>query len=89
MLEDYIIANITETDDTQIILRRPFLATLGCTIDVKGARITFEVGVCYAAFCFIEDKIVSHNSFLSDLVPLSLKIEMDDDLGCPDPSDFD
>ena len=36
VLEDFIIADMTKTDDAQIILGRPFLATLGCTIDVKG-----------------------------------------------------
>jgi len=36
MLEDFIIADMTETDNAEIILRRPFLATSGCTIDVKG-----------------------------------------------------
>ena len=70
---------MTETDDAQIILRRCFLATLGCTIDVKERRITFQVGGFCAAFCFVEDKIVSLNSFLSDVVPLSPEIEMEDD----------
>ena len=50
-LKDFIIADMTEADDAQIILGRPFLATPGCTIDVKGGQITFEVGVlCYALF---------------------------------------
>ena len=44
VLEDFIITDMTETDDAQIILRRSFLATSGCTIDVKEGRITFEVG---------------------------------------------
>jgi len=48
VLEDFMIADMTKTDD---ILRRPFLSTSGCTIDVKGGRITFEVGVlCYILF---------------------------------------
>ena len=37
MLEDFIITDMTKTDDAQIILGRPFLATLGCMIDVKGS----------------------------------------------------
>ena len=44
MLEDFIITDMIETDNAQIILGRPFLATSGCIIDVKGGRITFEVG---------------------------------------------
>ena len=44
MLEDFIIADMTEADDAQIIFGRPFLATLSCMIDVKGGQITFEVG---------------------------------------------
>jgi len=46
--EDFVVADVTETDDAQIILGRSLLATTGCTVDVKGGRITFKVGVlCY------------------------------------------
>ena len=38
VLEDFIIADITETDDAQIIHGRPFLAASGYMIDVKGGR---------------------------------------------------
>jgi len=51
VLEDSVIANITENDDAQIIPRRPFLATSGCIIHVKWGRITFEVGV--VILCFV------------------------------------
>jgi len=37
----------------------------------------------------MEDKIVSPNSFLSDVVPLSSEIEMENDWGCLHPFDFD
>ena len=37
----------------------------------------------------MEDKIVSPNSFLSNVVLLSPEIEMEDDWGCFEPSDFD
>ena len=47
VLEDSVIANMTENDDAQIILGRPFLATSGCVINVKWGRITFEVGVVF------------------------------------------
>ena len=36
VLEDFIIADIIETDDAHIILGRPFLATCGFMIDAKG-----------------------------------------------------
>ena len=44
MLEDFIIADLTETDDAQITLGRSFFATSSCTIDVKGRWIIFVVG---------------------------------------------
>jgi len=50
-LEDFIIADMTEINDAQIILGGPFLATSGCNIDVKEGWITFEVeGVM---LCFV------------------------------------
>ena len=47
VLEDFIMADMTETDDAQIILGRPFKARAGCHIDVKRGRTTFEVQECY------------------------------------------
>ena len=44
VLEDSVIANMTENDDAKIILSGPFLATSGCIIHVKRGRVTFEVG---------------------------------------------
>ena len=38
MLKDFIIVDISETDDAQIILGRPILATAGCHIDVRKGR---------------------------------------------------
>ena len=52
VLEDFIIVDLTETDDAEIILGRPFLATSGYNIDVKGGRITFEIKGCYAMFFY-------------------------------------
>jgi len=43
VLDDFIIADVTEADDAQIIIGRPFLATTGHHIDVRRGRITFEV----------------------------------------------
>ncbi|XP_021745344.1 uncharacterized protein LOC110711273 [Chenopodium quinoa] len=41
---DFIVLEIAEDDQILIILGRPFLATSGALIDVKGLRITFRVG---------------------------------------------
>ena len=67
-----------ETDDAQITLGRPFMATASCHIDVRKGRITFEVQGCYAMFCHMEEKEVSSNSFLFDEFPLSPEIDMED-----------
>jgi len=49
--EESIIADMIEINDSQIILGRPFLATSGCTIDVKRGQITFNAEVlCYIFF---------------------------------------
>ena len=38
MLENFIIVDMPKTDDDQIILGRPILATAGCHIDVRKGR---------------------------------------------------
>jgi len=43
VLEDFIVVNMPETDDTQIILGRPILATTSCHINVRKGHISFEV----------------------------------------------
>jgi len=75
-LEGFIIIDITETDDAQIILARLFCASAGCHIDVRRGWITFEVHECYAMFCQVEEKAVSLNSSLLDEFPPSHEINM-------------
>jgi len=41
---DFVILDMAEDARTQVILRRHFLATAGCKIDVKEGRLTFDVG---------------------------------------------
>ncbi|XP_021728485.1 uncharacterized protein LOC110695578 [Chenopodium quinoa] len=41
---DFIVLEIAEGDHIPIILGRPFLATSGSLIDIKGGRITLRVG---------------------------------------------
>ena len=89
VLEDFIMTDMTETDDAQIILNRPYLATSNCNIDVKVGHITFDVEGCYTMFCFMDEKVVSTNSSPSDTFPLSLEIDMEDGVNCQDPSDFE
>ena len=66
--------------------QRLFLATSGCTVNVQGGRITFKWG-CYTTFCFMDEKIISPNSFLSDVLPISPEIETKDDWSYLGPSD--
>ena len=41
---DFVVMDMSEDPFAPIILGRPFLATVGAIIDVKRARMTFEVG---------------------------------------------
>ena len=88
-MEDFIIADITETNDAQIILGRPFMAIVGCHIDVRKGWITFEVQEYYAMFCHMEEKVVSPNSYLLDEFRSSSEIDKEDVLSCQDPPDID
>ena len=44
ILVEFIILDITEDTRTQFILRRPFMAIVGCKIDVKKGMVTFDWG---------------------------------------------
>ena len=41
---DFVVLDMDEDYRTQIILGRPFLATIGCKIDVKEGTLTFIWG---------------------------------------------
>eukprot|EP00257_Ricinus_communis_P023468 XP_015583461.1 uncharacterized protein LOC107262405 [Ricinus communis] len=41
---DFVVMEMEEDAQVPIILGRPFLATVGATIDMKNGKITFEVG---------------------------------------------
>ena len=41
---DFVILGMAEDSSTQVILSRPFLATIGCKIDVQEGKITFDIG---------------------------------------------
>ena len=51
---DFIILGIEEDTRTPIILRRPFLATAGCCVDVKNSTLTFDVGDVHMEFNLIK-----------------------------------
>jgi len=89
VLNDFIVVDMAGEVCTQIILERTFLATSGCKVDVKVGRITIDVGTCHVEFNFFEVRSVSVTSFLSDKVPNSHGIDMDDVWCCIDPPMFD
>ena len=41
---DFVILDMAENAHVQIILGKPFLATMGYKIDVRKGRLTFDVG---------------------------------------------
>jgi len=50
VLVDSVILEIEEDIRTPIILGRPFLATVGCLIDVKNGTLIFDVGDVHVEF---------------------------------------
>ena len=89
MEENFIIVYMPKTDDAQIILDQPILATVGCRIDVRKGRITFKGEGRYVVFCHLKEDVVSPSSSLLDALPLSPEIDMEDVLNCEDLPDFD
>ena len=89
MLEDFIIVDMPETDDAQIILGRPILATVGCHIDIREGHVSFEVEGRFAMFSHRKDDIVSPYSAILDALPFFPEIDMNDILNYDDPPDFD
>jgi len=41
---DFMLLDMAKDACTQFILGRPFLAIVGCKIDIKEGRLTFDVG---------------------------------------------
>jgi hypothetical protein len=41
---DFVVIEMDEDPDTPLILGRPFLNTVGTQIDVRGEKLTFEIG---------------------------------------------
>ena len=47
---DFVILEMEEDTQIPIILMRPFLATVGCRIDVKNGTLSFDVGNDHVEF---------------------------------------
>jgi len=47
---DFVILDMAKDARTQIVLGRPFLTIIGCKIDVKEGRLTFDMGKHHAEF---------------------------------------
>jgi len=84
VLEDFIIVDIPEINDAQIILGQPILVTAGRHINVRKGWITFEVEGRYPVFCHTKEDVVSPSSSLLDALRLSPKIDMEYVLNCED-----
>jgi hypothetical protein len=41
---DFVVIEMDEDPDTRLIFGRPFLNTAGTQIDVRGGKLTFEIG---------------------------------------------
>jgi len=63
VLNDFVILDMAEDAYTQMILRRPFLASSGCIIDVKGGQLAFDVGEYHGEFSLFEDQKFYRSSF--------------------------
>ena len=60
---DFVILDMVEDSCTQIILGRAFLATVGCKIDVKKMKLTFDVAEKHAEFGLFKDLESSPSTF--------------------------
>jgi len=89
VLEDFIIADMPETDDAQIILGRPILVTASWHIDVREGQVSFEVEWRFAVFSHKKEGIVSPHFSILDALSLSPNIDMEDVWNCEDPLDSD
>jgi len=87
VLEDFIVVNIPETDNAQVILGKAILAITGCQIEVRGGCISFEVKGKFAMFTHGKVDIVSPRSSVFDALPLSTECDMEDVLYAENPPD--
>ncbi|KAJ9186720.1 hypothetical protein P3X46_002263 [Hevea brasiliensis] len=72
---DFVILDMEEDSNIPIILGRPFLATAGALIDVKGEKLTLRVGEDHLVFNIGNDKKKQHED-----VDSCLRIDIVDEL---------
>jgi len=60
---DFVILDIAKDSRIQIIFGRLFLATMGCKIDIKEGKLTFDVGEKHAGFGSFKDFESSPSTF--------------------------
>ncbi|KAJ9129119.1 hypothetical protein P3X46_034110 [Hevea brasiliensis] len=72
---DFVILDMEEDSHMPIILGRPFLATAGALIDVKGEKLTLRVGEDHLVFNIGNDKKKQHED-----VDSCLRIDIVDEL---------
>ncbi|KAJ9169520.1 hypothetical protein P3X46_017705 [Hevea brasiliensis] len=72
---DFVILDMEEDSHMPIILGRPFLATTGALIDVKGEKLTLRVGEDHLVFNIGNDKKKQHED-----VDSCLRIDIVDEL---------
>ena len=87
MLEDFIVVDMLENGDAQIILGRPILVTAGFHINVREGRISFEVEGRFAMFRHRKEDAVSPHSSILDALSLFPEYDMGDVLNDEDPLD--
>ena len=85
VLEYFIVVDMLQTDDTQIILGWSILATAGCHIDVIEGRISFEIEGRFVVSAHRKEDAVSPHSSILDALPLSPKCDIEDVLHAKDP----
>jgi len=52
---DLVVVDMAEDSRTKIILGRPFLATVGCKVDVKEEKLAFDMGKHHVEFGLFKD----------------------------------
>jgi len=78
MLEDFIIVDMPKTNNGQIILVLPILATASYHSDVREGRVSFEVEGRFVVFSHKKEDMVSPHSYILNALLFSPEIDMED-----------
>ena len=87
---DLVVLDMVENSRTKIILGRSFLATVGCKIDIKKGKPTFDVGEHHVEFGLFKDFKSSSNfaSYGCEVLDSNKLVSMLN-MTLNDPSSFD